>query len=64
MHAGWYAMNSWIMLEAFNSDRVNYTSLLGKAQAHGNSAQSIGAWHFLCIPQDEVGFTVRRNTHA
>ena len=32
-----------LMLVAFNSDQVNYTSLLGRVQAHGYSAQLIGA---------------------
>jgi len=32
-----------LMLVAFNSDRVNYASLLGRVQAHGYQAQLIGA---------------------
>jgi hypothetical protein len=32
-----------LMLVAFNSDQVNYASLLGRVQAHGYSAQLIGA---------------------
>lgn len=32
-----------LMLVAFDSDSVNYASLLGRVQAHGYSAQLIGA---------------------
>lgn len=32
-----------LMLVAFDSDQVNYASLLGRVQAHGYGAQLIGA---------------------